>query len=78
MVGWSLSYSTSLALHLFVVSVGHVIPSPLSHCHRARLSGVLSGFRLGCPGLDGTSCRLPVVEEDIKAGLKKWSGPAEA
>ncbi|CAK9087825.1 unnamed protein product [Durusdinium trenchii] len=31
--------------------------------------GVLSGFRLGCPGLDGTSCRLPVVEEDIKVYL---------
>ena len=31
--------------------------------------GVVSGFRLGCPGLDGTSCRSPKVEENIKVYL---------
>lgn len=29
----------------------------------------MSGFRLGCPGIEGTSCRFPVEEEDIKVAL---------
>ena len=38
---------------------------------------MVSGFRLGCPGLDGTSCRSPVVEENIKVYLISAERPGE-
>ncbi|CAJ1392081.1 unnamed protein product [Effrenium voratum] len=31
--------------------------------------GVVDGFRLGCPGVDGLTCRKPVVEEDVSVML---------
>ena len=31
--------------------------------------GVLGGFRLGCPGVDGKTCRSPTVDENIKVYL---------
>ena len=40
-------------------------------------AGVVSGFRLGCPGLDGTTCRSPVMEENIKVYLISGERRAE-